>query len=87
MPTRRELPEDFDGDPEEALEIMGPFDEWFDPAEGKAVFQALANVIKQKPKLAKTLEDPEAVVYELEELARVLAIAEKRKTKFHLEMS
>jgi hypothetical protein len=47
----------------------------------------LANVIKQKPKLAKKLEDPEAVVYELEELARVLAIAEKRKTKFHLEMS
>ena len=32
----RDIPEDFSGPPEELEDILGPWTEWFDPAEGSA---------------------------------------------------
>jgi hypothetical protein len=83
----RPIPEGFNGPPEDLEELMGPWDEWFEAGEGKAAFRALADLLKNKPKVAKKLEEPEQVAEELEELARVLAIAERQAAKFHLEMS
>jgi hypothetical protein len=82
----RQIPEDFEGDPDELRELMGPFEEWFSPAESKGAFQALADLIQNRPSAARKLEEPEAVVAELEELVRVLTIAQKYGARFHLEM-
>lgn len=80
----RPIPDDFDGDPDELAEIMGEWTEWFDPAEGKIAMHALADHIKASPKAAKRLG---GVVAELEEMARVLAVAESEGVRFRLEMS
>jgi hypothetical protein len=66
---------------------LGPWDEWFEPNAGIAAFQALANLIRSKPKVARKLENAEGVVYELEELVRVLGIAKQKRAGFRLEMS
>lgn len=83
----REIPEDFDGPPEDLEEIFGPCTDWFSPSIGKAAVQALANHIKTNVKAAKKLDGPDEVVTELEELVRTLAVAENQKAKFRFEMS
>jgi hypothetical protein len=64
----REIPEDFDGDPDELAELMGECTEWFDPGEGRAAIQSLIDHIKSNPKAAKRLDEPQGVVQELEDL-------------------
>jgi hypothetical protein len=83
----REVPADFDGDPDELAERMGPWTEWFDASQGKAAFQALADILRKEATARQQLEHPESVVAELEELVRVLAIAEQKRAKFRLETS
>ena len=83
----RPIPEDFEGDPDELAEAMGEWTEWFDPAEGRAAMQALANHIRADPKAGKRLDGPTEVVSELEEMARVLGAAAKQGVRFRLQMS
>jgi hypothetical protein len=83
----REIPADFDGSPDELDDLLGPWTEWFDAEDGRAAIQALVDYIKKTRKAAQQLDDPPAVVEELEELVRVLAIAARQGVKFRLEMS
>jgi hypothetical protein len=83
----RPIPDGFDGHPEELAEVMGDWDEWFDPAEGRAAMQALADHIKTSPHAAAQLDDPTDVTQELEEMARVLAAASAQGIRFRLAMS
>lgn len=83
----RSIPEGFDGDPDELAEILGEWTEWFDPADGESVIQALTDHIKASPKAAKRLDDAIGLTEELQALARVLAVAEIEGIRFRLEMS
>ena len=82
----RPVPDDFDGDPDELAKLTGVWMEWFDPAEGQAVMQALADHIKGNAKAAKRLDGATEVVEELEEMAGVLKLAAARGVRFRLEM-
>jgi hypothetical protein len=83
----RPIPEDFDGDPDELAAVMGEWTEWFDAAAGRTAMQALADHIKANPNAAKRLHNAAGVVRELEEMERVLAVAEVEGLRFRLEMS
>ncbi len=83
----RPIPDDFDGDPEELDEIMGEWTEWFEPSEGLAATQSLADYIKSNPEAAEQLDDPGEVVDELEEMVRVLGVAALEGIQFRLHMS
>jgi hypothetical protein len=84
---KRSIPEDFNGDPDELEEIMGEWTEWFEPAEGRAAMQALADHIRTNPKVLRKVDEAAWVVEELEEMVRVLAVAETEGVRFRLEMS
>ena len=76
----RDVPEDFDGEPEELAEAMGPWDEWFEPSDGVAALEALAASVDE-------LAEGEALAAELRDIARVVGVAAKRRgMKFRLEM-
>src|SRR5689334_9730114 len=83
----REVPADFKGPPEELEDILGPRTEWFDPAIGRAAIEALSNYVKMNPEVARTLDHPEGVIEELDEVVRVLAVAETEAVRFRLHMS
>jgi len=83
----RPIPKDFDGDPDDLVEVMGEWTEWFEPAEGQAAMQALADHIKASPKAAQRLDESAGVVEELEEMARVLRAAASEVIRFRLQMS
>ena len=83
----RPLPEDFDGDPDDLDEVMGEWNEWFDPADGRAAVQALADHIKTSSSSAKCLDGVGGVVEELEELARILGVAASAGVRFRLQLS
>lgn len=82
----RPIPDDFDGDPDELSEVMGEWTEWFNPAEGQAVIQALADYIRLNSKAAKRFEEPTEVLKEMEEMVRVLGVAAEQSLQFRLEM-
>ena len=84
---RREVPPDFNGSPDDLERLLGPRDDWYEASDGKAAFQALAEIIVNDPEVAANLEEAGVVVAELEELARVLEIAEQRGAEFRLEVS
>lgn len=44
----REPPEDFDGDPEDARELLGPFDTWFDGSNVAPGLQELATAVRDQ---------------------------------------
>jgi len=75
----RDPPEDFDGEPDDLAEAMGPWEEWFEPADGAAALEALAASVGDH-------ENGDAIADELRDIARVLHIAaKKRGLKFRLE--
>ncbi len=82
----REIPSDFEGSPDDFDAMLGPFDEWFEPAEAIDAFAALIDVIRTSPYESRNLDDPESVIEELAELIRVLTIAERNRSRFHLDM-
>ena len=83
----RPVPDDFDGDPDDLAEVLGPWTEWFDPADGRVAFAALADHIRANPKAASRLDDAAVVLEELDETVRVLAVAETGGVRFRLQMS
>ncbi len=48
----RQIPDDFDGGPDELAELMGEWSEWFDASQGQAAMQALAERIQTNPYVA-----------------------------------
>ena len=83
----REIPDDFDGDPDDLAEAMGEWTEWFDPADGLAAMHAIVDHINSNPRAVKRLDDSAEVIAELEELARALSAGAAQGAKFRLEMS
>lgn len=83
----REVPDAFEGDPEELAEMMGDWTDWFDPIEGMRVMQGLADHIKVTTAAAHKLDGPDEIIAELEEIVRVLSTAADQGLRFRLEMS
>lgn len=83
----REVPEDFEGDPDEMKELLGPWDEWFDPTDALKVVEGLINMIRGDKTVAAKLEDPDYVQKELIELKRCLQIGVTKGVLFRLEVA
>jgi hypothetical protein len=83
----RPVPEGFEGDPDELRQVMGECSQWFDAADGHAAMHALLSHLKANAEVADWLDEAEMVIAELEELVRVLAVAETEGARFRLEMS
>ena len=73
---------DFDGDPETYVDLAcGPWTDWFPSRAGLRTVRGLLDALQEDATL-EGLSDPEAVVQDLEELARCLEAAVSRKAKF-----
>lgn len=83
----REIPDDFEGDPDELDELLGPCDVWYPVKDGLKTIEGLIECIKTDPKTARKVKEPQGVVEALEELARCLHVAAKKNAKFRLEMA
>ncbi len=83
----REVPEDFDGTPEELDAVLGEWSEWFDAEWGSEAASALMDLMQQKPAVRKLLEEPVNVEAELRELVRVLKLGTELGAEFRLEVS
>lgn len=83
----RQVPEDFDGPPEELEKVMGPWEDWFSCRDGQLACEALAHLVTTDTAVSRALETPEAVVAELLSIGRALAVGEAHHARFRLEMS
>jgi len=83
----REIPEDFDGPPWEIEEILGPCEDWHDASEGQAAMTALGSLLRDNAVAAERFEAPDALIVELDDLARILGTAHAAGAKFRLEVS
>ncbi len=84
--NNREVPEGFEGPPDELDDLMGKWDEWFPAFDGAAAFESLAAVIANDASVGKRLESPENVQHELREFSRLFYAASEAKVEFHLEV-
>lgn len=83
----RSIPDDFDGDPDELEDLMGPWNEWFDVDEGIETTVALIDAISGGHEVIDEFEfPPESVVEELQELLRCLRLAKTAGARFRLEV-
>ncbi len=84
----RAPPEDFDGEPEEFFEQLGPSTDWYDAAEGRAAVLTLVAALESEPGYVEALGDGlgDAVVEELRALAEVLAAAAAAKSRFRIDL-
>ena len=81
----RDVPDDFEGGPEELDDAMGPWDEWFAIEDGVGSFSVLAGAL-EKPSFAERFDDPSGVGAELREMVRCLELARDRGVRFRLEV-
>ncbi len=82
----RLVPEDFEGDPDELDDVMGPWTDWFSVSDGLKMTDALLGALG-KPETNIELEhDRSVVVAELEEVARCLRAAARAEVKWRLEV-
>ena len=82
----RDVPDDFDGSPEELDELLGPWTDWFRPDALRETCEAVLPLIQSKHQLAKPLADKAAMLSEMQELVRVLTLAEAAEARFRLEI-
>lgn len=82
----REVPEDFEGTPEELELVLGPWTEWFDAEWGQETVVALIDHIQKKPAIRKQFDEPHAVEADLQELARLLKLGASSGSEFRLEV-
>jgi len=83
----REVPEDFDGDPDELDEVLGEWNEWFSIDEGLKTIEGLVEAIRSDLDMAERLEEPDHVRSHLECLAACLRIAREENAQFRLEIA
>jgi len=76
----RDVPEDFDGTPEDLLETMGPFDLWFDPRQAASKLAELA-----KATATATIEYNTDIAREIAAIANILQANPARR--FHFDMA
>jgi hypothetical protein len=79
---QREVPDGFDGSPDELDDLLGPSDDWFDPLNGANAITKLASYLRTKRPTA--IRNRKAVLKELTALADCLTKAAKRKVRFRL---
>jgi hypothetical protein len=84
---KREVPEDFDGDPDELGEVMGPRMDWYDSRDGVKALKDFLGALSSRPDLRQGLDDFEAVVEELEDLMIQLEAAATAGARFRLQLS
>ena len=77
---QREVPDDFDGAPEELDALLGPCNDWFDPLAGADAIEKLARQCRR----AKGMQ---AAVAELTALVACLKAAAKRSARFRLTLA
>jgi hypothetical protein len=83
-PEDFEPDEDFDGDPETYLDqACGPWTDWFAAQDGLTAVRGLLKAVQCRS-VQDSLSDAETVVFDLEELARCLERAVRRKARFRL---
>jgi hypothetical protein len=82
----REIPEGFQGEPDELDEVLGPWDKWFKTQEGLITVEGVIDALQSDSNGTKDIERKNDLIAELEELARCLRLANIRKAKFRLEM-
>jgi hypothetical protein len=83
----RNVPSNFDGSPEELNELLGPWFEWFDARQGRRTMESLLTLIRTNSIQKDRIDSISAVVSDLEELVRVLTVAEDEGVRFRLQMS
>lgn len=83
----REVPEDFDGDPDDLDDILGEWDEWFSIDDGLRTIEGLINAIRNDPAMAGDLEEPDLIQSDLGELASCLRTAREGNAQFRLEVA
>lgn len=80
----RQPPDGFDGDPDDLLDLLGPWDEWFPVELGISTFSRLADAL-QEPTHAAKLDDAALVREELRDYLECLASVDSTTTKFRLD--
>lgn len=81
----REVPEDFEGDADDLEELLGPWEEWFDAAEGRETVASLIPVFTL-PEVIAEVHDKDLIIADLTELLRCLEAAVKAGARFRLEL-
>jgi hypothetical protein len=82
----REPPPDFDGYPEELVEAIGPWTEWFSPTDGLRCVEGLLLALDDE-EIRKNVHYAEMVIRDLRALEDVLIVAKSKKAKFRLEVA
>jgi hypothetical protein len=82
----REVPDDFDGDPDTLDEVIGPCTDWFDSSKGVASLSRLQDLLATRKELASRLDGPGEVIAELQDLVRQLQVAAAKGIRFRLEL-
>lgn len=83
----REVPEDFEGDPDELAEMLGPWEDWFSCRDGLQAMEGLISLIKNNTDVSDELEDAQGVLEELRAIVSALGVADDAGADFRLEMS
>ncbi|MCA9634169.1 MAG: hypothetical protein KC766_41275 [Myxococcales bacterium] len=81
----RDVPEGFDGDPDELADLLGPWEDWFDIDDGLKVMATLSDALRN-PEHATLFQEPDFVRDEVNEVVRCLNRAHGTKRKFRLEL-
>ena len=82
----REPPPDFDGFPEDLADALGPWNAWFSPEDGLRCARGLLSALEE-PEARGRIAAVDTVIEDLEALQAVLAVAEKKKARFRLEIA
>ncbi len=82
---QREVPDDFDGDPEDLDDVLGPRDDWHSIDSGLATVAALLKHLRSRP--GPSIPEPALVTADLEALEACLraAFARNPAALFRLE--
>jgi len=82
----REIPEGFDGTPDEFEEMIPPFNEWFDVEKGLETVNLIIYGINNNIEIRQKFKIPDILLEELHELSKCLTKAMKYNAKFRLEI-
>ncbi len=82
----RPVPEGFEGGLDDLKEVMGEWSEWFDPVDGIIVVQALVDCIESNPYARSQLREPDWVLKDLNEVIRILFVAQKEGAQFRFQL-